>query len=74
MVLFKHKVSTHTMYQNNYASISKRVAVLYDNDVSDGDKIQAIVLRDGINMRDNTSHYNHLTYDEAINFLCQSVL
>ena len=38
---------------------------MYDTNVSDGDKIQASVLRDCINMRDNTSHYNCLTYDEA---------
>ena len=38
---------------------------MYDNNVSDGVKIQASVLRDCINMCDNTSHYNHLTYDQA---------
>ena len=44
------------MYQSIYA---------YDKNVSDSDKIQASVLRDCINMRDNTSRCNCLTYDEA---------
>ena len=53
------------MYQSTYASVAKCIAVMYDKNVSDGDKIQASVLRDCIKMRDNTSHYNCLTYDEA---------
>ena len=38
---------------------------MYDKNVSDGNKIQASVLRDCINMRDKTFHYNCLTYDEV---------
>ena len=64
-ILFKYKISPHKMYQSTYASVAKSIAVMYDKNVSDGDKIQASVLRDCINMRGNTSHYNCLTYDEA---------
>ena len=64
-ILFKYKISPHKMYQSTYASVAKCIAVMYDKNVSDGDKIQASVLRDCINLRDNTSHYNCLTYDEA---------
>ena len=41
------------MYQSTYASVAKSIAVMYDKNVSDGDKIQASVLRDCINMRSN---------------------
>ena len=64
-ILFKYKISPHKRYHSTYASVAKCIAVMYDTNVSDGDKIQASVLRDCINMRDNTSHYNCLTYDEA---------
>ena len=64
-ILLKYKISHHKMYQSTYASVAKCIAVMYDKNVSDGDKIQASVLRDCINMRDNTSHYNCLTYDDA---------
>ena len=53
------------MYQSTYASVAKYIAVMYDKNESDGDKMQASVLRDCIHLRDNTSHYNCLTYDEA---------
>ena len=64
-ILFKYKISPHKMYQSTYASVAKCIAVMYDKNVSGGDKIQASVLRDCINMLNNTSHYKCLTYDEA---------
>ena len=51
-----YKISPHKMYQSTYASVAKYIAVMYDTNESDGDKMQASVLRDCIHLRDNTSH------------------
>ena len=73
-LLFKCNLSSRTMYQSTHASVATCVAVIYDSNVSNDDKIYSGVLRECINiMRDNTSQYYHALIYYAVNCIIDYV-
>ena len=64
-IMCKYRITENTMYNSAYRHIANCIRKMYDNNVNSIDAIHASLLLECIHMRDNTSQFNSMNYEEA---------